>query len=131
MANDINYDSYFTDKIVDPRGVSVCDINVGLNNLYKYFVENKNQFSTTQRYLVPEQDAGYPEAVAYKSVLGSQAFWWWVLLINEQDDGLEGIKKNWAYSIVDNNQIGTFIQNSTSADEASNDERIGTVIELN
>jgi hypothetical protein len=131
MANNVNFDSYFTDRIVDPKGVSICDMNMGLNNLYKYFVETKNNFSTTQRYLVPEQDDGYPDAVAYKSILGSQAFWWWVLLINEQDDGLEGIKENWAYSIVDGEQINSFIQDSTSADEASTDERIGTVIELN
>ena len=131
MANDINFDSYFTDIIVDSKGISVCDMNAGLNNLYKYFNENKNQFSTTQRYLVPEQDEGYPDIVAYKSILGSQAFWWWILLLNQQDDAFTGIKQDWAYSIVSGNQISTFIQNSTSADEASTDERIGTVIELN
>lgn len=131
MANTISYDSYFQDRIVDPNGISVCDINKGLDNLYKYFVDTKDQFYTSQRYLVPEQEEGYPDMVAYKSILGSQAFWWWVLLINELDDGFQGIKQNWAYSIVNSNQVSTFIQNSTSAEEASNDERIGTVVELN
>ena len=35
MANDVNYDSYFQDTIVDPNGITVCDMNAGLNNLYK------------------------------------------------------------------------------------------------
>ena len=131
MANTIKYDSFFTDIITDNKGVSVCDINAGLNNLYKYFNENASQFEEVQRYYVPEPEAGYPDLVAYKSVLGSQDYWWWVLLLNRQDDGYHGLKSNWVYSINSNTQIDTFIQNSTSADEASNDDRIGSIVELN
>ena len=131
MANDVNYDSFFTETITDPNGVAVCDINVGLNNLYKYFNEAADQFNTTQRYFVPEHEEGYPDLIAARSVLGSQVFWWWVLLLNRQDDAFEGLKQNWVYSIADGTQVSSFIQDSTSAEEASSDERIGTVIELN
>ena len=131
MTNSVNYDSYFSETITDPKGVSVCDINAGLNNLYKYFNENYTQFEQVQRYFVPEQEAGYPDLIAYKSALGSQVYWWWVLLLNRQDDGLEGIQSNWVYSINSPTQIDTFIQNSTTADEAANDDRIGSIVELN
>lgn len=131
MANDINYDSYFTDTIVDPKGVTVCDMNAGLNNLYKYFNETADNLNTVQRYFVPEHQEGYPDLVAASSILGSQVFWWWVLLINRQDDAFEGLKQNWVYSIITGTQISSFIQNSTSTNEASSDNRIGTVIELN
>ena len=131
MANDINYDSYFQDTIVDPNGITVCDMNAGLNNLYKYFNEVADQFTTSQRYFVPEQEEGYPDLIAARSILGSQAFWWWVLLLNRQDDAFEGLKQNWVYSIANGTQVSSFIQDSTSAEEASSDERIGTVIELN
>lgn len=131
MANDVNYDSFFTETITDPNGVAVCDINAGLNNLYKYFNEAADQFNTTQRYFVPEHEEGYPDLIAARSILGSQVFWWWVLLLNRQDDAFEGLKQNWVYSIADGTQVSSFIQDSTSAEEASSDERIGTVIELN
>lgn len=131
MANDINYDSYFKETIVDPKGITVCDMNAGLNNLYKYFNEAANQLDTVQRYFVPEHQEGYPDLVAARSILGSQVFWWWVLLINRQDDAFEGLKQNWVYSVITGTQISSFIQNSTSANEASSDNRIGTVIELN
>lgn len=131
MANDINYDSYFKETIVDPKGVTVCDMNAGLNNLYKYFNEAADSLDTVQRYFVPEHQEGYPDLVAARSILGSQVFWWWVLLINRQDDAFEGLKQNWVYSVITGTQISSFIQNSTSANEASSDNRIGTVIELN
>jgi len=131
MTNSVNYDSFFDEIITDNKGNSVCDVNAGLNNLYKYFNEYFNAFELTQRYFVPEQEAGYPDLVAAKSAFGSQDYWWWVLLINRQDDGLEGIKKNWVYSIIDPVQVDTFNTTSTSADEASNDDRIGSVVELN
>lgn len=131
MANDVNYDSYFQDTIVDPNGITVCDMNAGLNNLYKYFNETADRLDTVQRYFVPEHQEGYPDLIAARSILGSQVFWWWVLLMNRQDDAFEGLKQNWVYSIVTGTQVSSFIQNSTSADEASSDDRIGTVIELN
>lgn len=131
MANDINYDSYFKETIVDPKGVTVCDMNAGLNNLYKYFNETADSLDTVQRYFVPEHQEGYPDLVAARSILGSQVFWWWVLLINRQDDAFEGLKQNWVYSVITGTQISSFIQNSTSTNEASSDNRIGTVIELN
>jgi len=131
MSNGINFDSFFTETITDNNGISVCDVNAGLNNLYKNFNEHFNSFELTQRYFVPEGEEGYPDLIAAKSAFGSQAYWWWVLLINRQDDGLEGIKKNWVYSIIDSVQVNTFNNISTSANEASNDKRIGTVVELN
>lgn len=131
MANDVNYDSYFKDTIVDPNGVTVCNMNNGLNNLYKYFNEVADQFVTSQRYFVPEHEEGYPDLIAARSILGSQVFWWWVLLLNRQDDAFEGLKQNWVYSIANGTQVSSFIQSSTSAEEASTDDRIGTVIELN
>jgi len=131
MANDVNYDSYFKETIVDPKGVTVCDMNAGLNNLYKYFNETADQLDTVQRYFVPEYQEGYPDLVAARSILGSQVFWWWVLLINRQDDAFEGLKQNWVYSVITGTQISSFIQNSTSTNEASSNNRISTVIELN
>ena len=131
MANSINYDSFFTETIVDPNGVTVCDMNAGLDNLYKYFNDYADRFDTAQRYSVPEHEEGYPDLVAARSILGSQDFWWWVLLLNRQDDAFEGLKQNWVYSIANGTQVETFIQDSTTAEEASSDNRIGTVIELN
>ena len=131
MANSINYDSFFTKTVVDPNGVTVCDMNAGLDNLYKYFNDYADRFDTAQRYFVPEHEEGYPDLIAARSILGSQDFWWWVLLLNRQDDAFEGLKQNWVYSIATGTQVETFIQDSTTAKEASSDDRIGTVIELN
>ena len=131
MANSINYDSFFTETIIDPNGVTVCDMNAGLDNLYKYFNDYADRFDTAQRYVVPEHEEGYPDLIAARSILGSQDFWWWVLLLNRQDDAFEGLKQNWVYSIATGTQVETFIQDSTTAEEASSDNRIGTVIELN
>ena len=58
MANSINYDSFFTETIVDPNGVTVCDMNEGLDNLYKYFNDYADRFDTAQRYFVPEHEEG-------------------------------------------------------------------------
>ena len=80
---------------------------------------------------MPEHEEGYPDLIAARSILGSQDFWWWVLLLNRQDDAFEGLKQNWVYSIATGTQVETFIQDSTTAEEASSDNRIGTVIELN
>lgn len=131
MAHSTALDSYFTETIVDDKGVSVCDMNAGINELFKYFNENFDSFELAQRYFVPEQEEGYPDLIASKCAYGSQNLWWWVLMLNRLDDSFEGIKKNWVYSIVQPEQIGEFIQNSTAATEASTDDRIGSVIELN
>lgn len=131
MANDINLDSYFSETIIDNNGVSVCDMNKGIDNLFAYFNDTYQTFEEVQRYLVPEQDEGYPDIIAKKSILGSQQYWWWILMLNRQDDAFEGLKANWVYSINSQDQINTFIENSTDANEASNDDRIGSVIELN
>ena len=37
--NDISLDSFFQDRIVDPNGVSVTDINAGVRNLFYEFNE--------------------------------------------------------------------------------------------
>lgn len=131
MAHSTALDSFFTKTIIDDKGVSVCDMNEGINELFKYFNENFDQFELAQRYFVPDQEEGYPDLIASKCLYGSQDLWWWVLMLNRLDDSFEGIKKNWVYSIVKPEQIGTFIQDSTAATEASTDDRIGSVIELN
>lgn len=131
MTNTVKYDSFFDKVITDNNGVSVCDINAGLDNLYKYFNDNYTSYEQIQRYFVSEQEDGYPDSVAYHSAYGSEDYWWWLLLFNRQDDAFEGIKKNWVYSINGSYQVNEFVQNSTTADEASKDERIGSIVELN
>ena len=131
MSHNVNLDSFFDKRIVDNKEISVCDMNEGLNELFKYFNENFEAFELVQRYFVPEQEEGYPDLVATKSIYGSEKYWWWVLMLNRLDDAFEGIKKNWVYSIVHPVQITEFILNSNEEVEASSTKRIGSVIELN
>ena len=43
--NDVSFDSFFQEKIVDNNGVSVTDINLGLVNLFKNFNEQADNFT--------------------------------------------------------------------------------------
>ena len=131
MTNKVNYDSYFQETTTDNNGVAVCDINAGLNNLYAFFNDEYTSFFPVQKYFIPEHEEGYPDLVAAQSAYGNQAYWWWVLFLNRQDDAFEGLKANWVYSINGTSQVGSFIQKSTTSSEASGNKRVGTIIELN
>lgn len=131
MSNDINFDSYFDKKTIDNNGIPCTDINVGLNNLYKYFNDNANFLYEVQSYLVAEHEEGYPELVAEHSLLNSQQYWWWLLLLNRLDDPFEDIKQNFVYAINSEEQIQNIIDGSNNTNEAKDDSRIGSVIELN
>ena len=129
--NDVNFDSFFKEMIVDNNGISVVDLNTGLDNLYKYFNENAWSLEEVQQYLVTEFEEGYPDLVAVNSVLGSQRYWWWLLLLNRLEDPFEDIKQNWVYAINSQDQISSFIQGSNNVDQSKTGGRIGSVVELN
>lgn len=129
-VNDIEFDSFFQERIVDPNGVSVTDINAGLRNLFTNFNEYADDFTDDERYFVNDIDAGYPDLIAKKSILSSQKYWWWITLINRLENPMSDFKANWVYSIVDINQISSFINKTNETAESSN-SRIGKVVELN
>ena len=131
MANDINFDSFFDEKITDNNGIPSTDINAGLNNLHKYFNEVANNLYPIQNYLVAEHEEGYPDLVAKNSMLGAAQYWWCLLLLNRLDDPFEDIKENFVYSINSHEQINNIIEGSNNANDNEDNSRIGTVIELN
>ena len=131
MTNSVSFDSFFTEIITDNNGISGTDINAGLKNLYEFFNENANSLEEVQNYLVGEIEEGYPDLVAKRSVLGSQDYWWWILLLNRLDNPLEDIKYNWVYSINSSEQINNFIENSNNNNETKADSRLGSIVELN
>lgn len=140
MAAGVSFDSFFEDRVIDNNGVSVTDINVGLNKLHKVFKGYQLDNTGIQKYLVSEEEAGFPDLVALKSSYGSQLYWWWLLLFNRQDDALEGIKANWVYTIYSIDTIKNFVETSNNNNsnnnvdsniEMQNDNRIGSIIELN
>lgn len=129
-VNDIELDSFFQERIVDPNGISVTDINAGLRNLFANFNEYADDFTDNERYFVNDIEAGYPDLIAKKSILGSQNYWWWITLINRLENPMSDFKTNWIYSIVDINQISSFINKTNETAESSNN-RIGKIVELN
>lgn len=140
MSGNILFDSYFTDRVIDNNGVSVADINVGLNRLHKNFNEYGLSSSGTQSYIAAEHEVGYPDLIALNSQYGSQLYWWWVLLFNRQDDAFEGIKPNWVYAIDSVETVRDFVNtvnntnstnNADSKIEMTNESRIGSTVELN
>lgn len=131
MTNSVSFDSFFTEIITDNNGISGTDINAGLKNLYEFFNENANSLEEVQNYLVGEIEEGYPDLVAKRSVLGSQDYWWWILLLNRLNNPLEDIKYNWVYSINSSEQINNFIENSNNNNETKADSRLGSIVELN
>ena len=128
--NNTNLDSFFQERIIDNNGISVTDINLGLNNLFKNFNEQAPNFTEVERYLVGEFEAGYPDLVAKNSNLGSTRYWWWVLLFNRLENPMTEIAANWIYSINSPATIQTFINKTNQTNTASN-SRIGTIVELN
>jgi len=130
FLNDISLDSFFQDTIVDNNGVAVTDINRGLQNLFSQFNERADDFTPTERYFVNDIEEGYPDLIARKSLLGDQAYWWWILLLNRLENPMTDLKENWVYSINDSSQIENFI-NYTNETSSSNNSRIGKTIELN
>ena len=128
--NDISLDSFFQDRIVDPNGVSVTDINAGLRNLFYNFNEYENNFTPDEKYFVSEIEEGYPDLVAKKSILGNQDYWWWITLLNRLENPMTDFKTNWIYSINSYTQISDFI-NTTNEETSSNSSRLGKVVELN
>lgn len=129
--NDINFDSFFQERIIDNNGVSVTDINAGLGNLFTRFNEEAKNFVESQRYLVSEFEEGYPDLIAKHSILGDQDYWWWICLLNRLEDPTMDLKNNWIYSINDRNQIEDFINKSNDTGSSNSNKRIGTIVELN
>ena len=128
--NDISLDSFFQDRIIDPNGVSVTDINAGLRNLFYNFNEYENNFTPDEKYFVSDIEEGYPDLVAKKSILGNQDYWWWITLLNRLENPMTDFKTNWVYSINSYTQISDFI-NTTNEETSSNSSRLGKVVELN
>lgn len=129
MANNISYDSFFSETVTDNNGQSITDVNAGLKNLYQSLNDNWYNFGEVQRYLVSQDEEGFPELVAKHSVLGSTEFWWWILFLNRLDDPLTAIKENWVYSINSKNQITSFIT-ETNTIENKTESEIGKVIKI-
>lgn len=129
--NDIRFNSFFQDRIVDPNGISVTDINAGLRNLFYNLNEEAEQFTPSERFFVTEIEAGYPDLIAKKSELNNQAFWWWITVLNRLENPMTDFKENWLYSIVDYSQIQNFINQTNENVSSNNSSRIGKVVELN
>lgn len=129
--NDVSLDSFFQDRILDNNGVSVTDINLGLNNLFKYFNTQEPNMEETQRYLVKEFEEGFPDLVAKKSIMQDQRYWWWLLLVNRLENPMTDIQTNFIYSVLSLNDINDFINSSNQSVESSNNSRLGTLVELN
>jgi len=130
-TNNVNYDSFFAETIVDSKGISVVNMNEGIDNLFKYFNENAWSFEEIQQYLVTEFEEGYPDLLALNSALGDSRFWWWILMLNRLDDPFEDIKQNWVYAINSPSQISSFIQGSNNTNTSKATSRIGKIVELN
>lgn len=129
MTNTIRYDSFFSTKTTDNNGRECCDVNAGLKRLYQALNDNWYSFGEVQRYLVSEDEDGFPELVARHSVLGSQDYWWWILFLNRLDDPLTAIKENWIYSINSRAQISSFIT-ETNITENKVESDIGKKIKI-
>ena len=129
--NDIRFNSFFQDRIVDPNGISVTDINAGLRNLLYNLNEEAEQFTPSEKFFVTEIEAGYPDLIAKKSELNNQAFWWWITVLNRLENPMTDFKENWLYSIVDYSQIQNFINQTNENVSSNNSSRIGKVVELN
>lgn len=129
MSNNIKYDSFFTERIVDNNGQDCSDVNAGLKKLYQGLNDNWYSFEEMQRYLVSQDEDGYPELVAKHSILGSQDYWWWILFLNRLDDPLTAIKENWIYSINSTDQISSFITETNNLENRVESE-IGKKIKI-
>ena len=130
-ACSVNMDSFFPDTIVDPKGVAVTDINAGIDTLFRMFNEEEPHYVESQTYLVREYEEAYPELVAKDSIMENTAYWWWLLLINRLENPFTDVKRHWAYSILDTNDINSLIETANTIVENKSHQRIGNVIELN
>lgn len=131
MTNSIKFDSFFSETIVDNNGISVADINKGLDNLYKYFNDNEYKTIPDQQYLVTEFEDSYPDLVARNSILNDENYWWWILFLNREEDALYGIRANWLYFLLSTTQLSSFITNSNTTNGYKVNSQIGKIIELN
>lgn len=129
--NNISFSSFFQEIIIDNNGIPVTDINAGLQNLFANFNENADNFLDEQRFFVSENEEGFPDLVAYLSILGDQNYWWWVLLLNRLENPFLDIKANWIYSINSEAQIQQFIKLTNETNSSRSTNRIGKVVELN
>ena len=130
-ACSVNMDSFFPDLIVDPNGVSVTDINAGLDTLFRMYNEEEPRYKEAQNYLVSEFEEAYPELIALNSATESEAYWWWLLLINRLEDPFVDLKKHWVYSIMSTTAINKLIETANTIVENKSTQRIGNIIELN
>lgn len=131
MTNAVNFDSFFSERIVDNNSVSVTDINRGLDNLYTYYNEVEYKIAPEQKYLVTEFEDGYPDLVARNSIFTNERCWWWTLFLNREEDGLYGIKSNWLYYLISTTQLSSFINESNATKTYKVNSEIGKLIELN
>lgn len=129
MSNDITYNSFFSENIIDNNGQSCSDVNAGLKRLYQALNDNWYNLGEVQRYLISEDEDGFPELVAKHSVLSSQEYWWWILFLNRLDNPLVDIRENWIYSINSRDQISNFIANTNNL-ENKVDSEIGKTIKI-
>jgi hypothetical protein len=106
----INLDSFFSKQTIDNNGNTCTDINLGLDKLFANFNYFELNIKEEQRYLVSEYEENYPDLVAMHSILQSQEYWWWILLMNSLEDPLSDIKSNWVYSINSQEQITEFLK---------------------
>ncbi len=129
--NSLTLDSFFQEGIIDNNGVYVTDLNAGVVNLFGQFRDAEQGFHESQLYLATEQDEGFPDLVAKSSILGSGAYWWWILMLNNLENPLKDIKANWIYAINSKSMIDNFVNTTNSAASAGSNGRLGNIVELN
>lgn len=129
-----SFDSFFKKTISDNNNQTVTDINEGLNKLFNKYVLNEVNLQEDQRYLVSENEEGYPDLVAKNSILNDPSLWWWFLLSNRLEDPLEDIEHNYTYSVVNQNQMKQVVNDSwanTIVSGSNTNSKIGKIVELN
>ena len=132
MTKSINFDSFFSDTAIDNNGNNCTDINKGIDSLFDFFNQYEDKFYTQQRYLVTEGEDGYPDLVAYRSMLKSEKYWWWVCFLNKVEDPLGEFGANWVYSITSQDQISSFIAGADENDSSDDSKSIiGQLVSLN
>lgn len=128
--NNISFDSFFSETILDNNNIPVTDINAGLNNLFKTANE-VDPFSDSEYIFISDILENYPDLIAYKSNLGSEQYWWWITFANRLENPMIDFKKNWVYPIISSDQILNFIDISNSSANNSSNSRIGKIVDLN
>lgn len=130
--NNVYFDSFFQSTVIDNNGILVTDINAGLRNLFVTLNDEIPYMTETSRHLCTEAEEAYPDLLATHSILGGQQYWWWILLFNKLENPFTEILPNWIYSIVDAADIENFIDiSNTGVNNYNNNDRFGTVVELN